>query len=463
MGNHLGFVTSGAFLIIFAAALIALQIVNGLQATTRPQHDKVVVCYVSSWAIYRPGNGRFGFDELQAEHCTHLVYAFAGLNASTSSIRSIDPWADLEEGGAKGGYKRMTELRNKHPGLKVTIAIGGWNEGSANYSELAASPQRRQTFVNSAVDFVRKYNFDGLDLDWEFPTQRGGAPHDKENFVLLAKDLSTAFRSRGLLLTAALGAGIATINAAYDVARLSEYLDYIHVMAYDYHGAWNMKVLSNAPLGRAADQLSVEDSIQHLLKLGAPRRKLVLGLPTYGRTFVLTSLLSGANDSPIGAEAMSTGFQGPYTRENGFMGYNEICSELVKEKNGWRTGWDKASGTAWAVKGDKAITFDNPNSMMMKADYAAEMKLAGVMVWSIDTDDFLGTCANINAEKLDPLLGLDYPLMRSINFALSRAPSSHDSNDNLVPDDVEPPIPDSGLQASLSSVILIISLVSSLC
>ena len=51
--------------------------------------------------------------------------------------------------------------------MKVLIAIGGWNEGSQNYSALAAHPERRKTFVKQASEFVRQHNFDGLDLDWE--------------------------------------------------------------------------------------------------------------------------------------------------------------------------------------------------------------------------------------------------------------------------------------------------------
>lgn len=55
----------------------------------------------------------------------------------------------------KGTYRKMSALRHQYPGLKVLLAIGGWNEGSANYSALAASPQRRNVFVASVVDFLR--------------------------------------------------------------------------------------------------------------------------------------------------------------------------------------------------------------------------------------------------------------------------------------------------------------------
>lgn len=78
---------------------------------------------------------------------------------------SADPWQDLEDG--KAGFRRLTSLKTKHPHLKVLLAIGGWNEGSTNYSHLASLPDKRRRFVKQSLEFIQKHNFDGLDLDWE--------------------------------------------------------------------------------------------------------------------------------------------------------------------------------------------------------------------------------------------------------------------------------------------------------
>ena len=118
----------------------------------------------------------------------------------------------------------------------MTLAIGGWNEGSQNYSIMARDPDKRKLFAASALNFIRRYNFDGLDLDWEYPGKRGGVKEDKENFILLIKDLYKVFRPQNLMLTAAIGASAATIDAAYDIPEMYKYLDYVHVMCYDYHG-----------------------------------------------------------------------------------------------------------------------------------------------------------------------------------------------------------------------------------
>ncbi|XP_018570991.1 probable chitinase 2 [Anoplophora glabripennis] len=386
-----------------------------LSFNTGPAHEKLVVCYLGSWSVYRPGRGSFTIEHLEPSLCTHVIYSFAGLSVKNNSIRSLDPWQDLTEDHGKSGYQRITMLRNRYPHLKVTLAIGGWNEGSSNYSQLAANPVRRSEFVSNALEFVKKYHFDGLDLDWEFPGKRGGTPEDKLNFLLLVKELRAAFRKHNLLLTAAFGAGKDTIDGGYDVEGLSLYLDFIHMMCYDYHGTWDGKTGANAPLRSSDDVFSDEYSINYMLKLGAPASKLVMGIPLYGRTFILEDPISPSpkRKPRLGAIAGSTGFQGPYTRENGFMGYNEICVELKNTTAGWKTYWDEQSRTPFAATGNQLISYDNEQSIAEKVQFAMEKGLAGIMVWSVDTDDFHGDCSDGDDETF-----VNFPLMRCINKSI---------------------------------------------
>ncbi|XP_069703579.1 probable chitinase 2 [Periplaneta americana] len=371
-------------------------------------HGRLVVCYMSTWAVYRPGRGSWSMDQLDPTLCTHLVYAFAGLDNRTQGIRSLDEFLDLEDNYGKGTYKKVTALKSRYPHLKVSIAIGGWNEGSANYSKMAATPATRRAFISSVTDFIRKYGFDGLDLDWEYPANRGGAPEDKENFVHLVRELRAEFDKFGWLLTAALGVSQETVDGAYDIPSLSNYLDYLHAMCYDLHGSWDLRVGANAPLHSVQpnDKLTVEYAIKYLLKLGAPARKLVMGLPMYGRTF----LLENEEETTImGARAGPKGFAGPYTKEKGFMGYNEICLNV---SSGWKTFWDEESMTPYAVQGNKVITYDDDRSIAEKVRFAMKLDLAGAMVWSIDTDDFQGDCVGSDG-------GSNYPLMRTISKTIT--------------------------------------------
>lgn len=206
-----------------------------------------IVCYFGSWAVYRPGNGKIDIPDIDPTLCTHLIYTFVGLNGD-GTIKIIDPWADLPDGGGKDGYNRFNRLRNLNPNAKTLIAIGGWNEGSVIYSRVVGNAKLRRSFVNNAVKFVQKYNFDGLDFDWEYPNQRGGKQTDKKNFVLLLKALKTAFKKNGLLLSAAVGAAPHSASQSYNVPEIVKHLDIVNLMTYDFHGSWETNTGINAPL-----------------------------------------------------------------------------------------------------------------------------------------------------------------------------------------------------------------------
>jgi len=371
-------------------------------------HNKKVVCYWGTWANYRPAMGKFTPENIDPTLCTHLIYSFAGLNSSTWAMKSLDPWMDLEDDYGLAGFRKATDLKSTHPHLKVTLAIGGWNEGSQNYSIMARDPNKRKVFAASALSFIRRHNFDGLDLDWEYPGKRGGVKEDKKNFILLIKDLYKVFRPQNLMLTAAIGASAATIDAAYDIPEMYKYLDYVHVMCYDYHGKWDKKTGHNAPLKSRPDDssedqiLNVDYTIQYLLQLGAVPHKTVLGVPLYGRAFTLVD----PTNNKMGAPAEETSFQGPFTREDGFLGYNEICLKLTQETD-WTVEWDSHYQAPFMYSADRWISFDDQRSIAVKSDYAFDQGLAGVMTWSIDTDDFMGMCN-----------GAKFPLLRTINHAL---------------------------------------------
>lgn len=102
-------------------------------------------------------------EDIDASLCTHVVYGFAKLESN--EITAFDPWLDLskdEAGGGLDAYARFTKkLKEKNPSLKTIIAIGGWNEGSEKYSAMASSAATRETFADSVVKFLDKYNFDG--------------------------------------------------------------------------------------------------------------------------------------------------------------------------------------------------------------------------------------------------------------------------------------------------------------
>jgi len=393
------------------AAFLLLSIsVAAAESSSVGGHGKTVMCYWGTWANYRPVEGKFTPDHVDGSLCTHLIYSFAGLDTAKWTIKSLDTWMDLEENYGLAGFRKATDLRKTYPHLKVMVAIGGWNEGSPKYSQMAKDEMKREKFVNSTVGFLKKYNFDGLDLDWEYPAKRGGSPDDKKNFILLVRDLKAAFTEHKYLLTAAIGAGKETIDISYDVVNMYKYLDYVNVMCYDYHGRWDKRTGHNAPLRSRPNEdvqnsvLNVEYTISYLLKKGAKPEKTILGVPLYGRSF----LLKNSAHNQMGDAARANAFAGPITREEGFLGYNEICKDLTTPGSNWSVVWEKCHQAPYMFKGDRWVSYDNERSVILKANYAFEQKLGGVMVWSIETDDFKGLCN-----------GVKFPLLHALNNALS--------------------------------------------
>ena len=99
--------------------------------------------------------------------CTHIIYGFATLDPSLLTMRVFDSWADTDEYGPSL-YAKVTAFKAK--GIKVLIALGGWNDSlGSKYSQMVNNPSARKTFVDNAILFIEKYGFDGLDLDWEYP------------------------------------------------------------------------------------------------------------------------------------------------------------------------------------------------------------------------------------------------------------------------------------------------------
>lgn len=123
-----------------------------------------VVCYFTNWAWYRRGIGRYLPEHIDHTLCTHIVYGFAVLDYSELVIKAHDSWADYDN----RFYERVVAYKKR--GLKVLLALGGWNDSAGDkYSRLVNSPSARKKFINHVIQFIEKYGFDGLDLDWEYP------------------------------------------------------------------------------------------------------------------------------------------------------------------------------------------------------------------------------------------------------------------------------------------------------
>lgn len=98
-----------------------------------------MVCFFGSWAVYRPGNGKFDVEDIDPNLCTHVIYSFTGLSMQ-NEIQLLDAWNDVYDNYGKGAMMRFVGLKKLNPNLKALVAIGGWNEGSEKYSRVKLNP-----------------------------------------------------------------------------------------------------------------------------------------------------------------------------------------------------------------------------------------------------------------------------------------------------------------------------------
>ena len=191
----------------------------------------------------------------------------------------------------------------------------------------------------------------------------------------------------------------------------------------DFNSRWDKKTGHNAPLRARPNEdennkvLNDEFAINYLIQLGAIPEKTNLGIPLYGRAF----LLKNKDNNDMDAKARETSFSGPITREQGFLGYNEICKMLTSPSSQWSIVWEKCHQVPYMFNQDKWVGYDNERSIRLKADFAWEKRLGGVMVWSIETDDFKGFCGPHK-----------FPLMRALNNELVRKTKSLETYDQDV-------------------------------
>ncbi|XP_054162596.1 chitinase-3-like protein 1 [Oppia nitens] len=412
-------------ILLLSLSIILTHSINYAKVINSKDTDYKVVCYWGSWSFYRPNAGQFDPKNIDPKLCTHLMYGFAKLNEETNKIEAFEPGLDLGsedwESGlpwGRGMYRKFNALREQNPSLKTIISIGGWNEGSDKYSRMVFNPQSRAVFVQSVVDFLAEYKFDGLDVDWEYPGQKAvgdqdrepGNEADKENFVILLRELRAALKPKGYLLGAAVSAGAPTIDRGYNVKEVSELLDFINLMTYDFNGGWESKTSHNAPLyhweNPANDkekQFTVSYGVDHWLKLGVDPKKLIMGLPLYGRGFTLANPLENGFKAPATGKGCK---EGPYTRQTGILGYMEICDNFKTQP------WNKLRDdiyqkVPYAVYGDQWIGYDDQQSLREKVAFLKNRGLGGACVWSIDMDDFSGSCGEGK-----------FPLLTEINKAL---------------------------------------------
>ncbi|KAK8928087.1 Endochitinase 1 [Metarhizium anisopliae] len=413
-------------------ALLAASATGAAAACTGKKNSTgyVNAVYFTNWGTHNGTN--FQPAALPAPQISHLNYAFLNLTIN-GTVYSADPVADTERrypgdfqltrraaqnksdtANVYGAVKQLFLLKKANRHMKLLISIGGWTwSQNPAFATVAASNATRLTFARSAVELVRDWGFDGIDLDWEYPQDAKQAA-DMVLLLQALRDELDAYAARSapgyrFQLTIASPAGAAAYNKL-QLAKLGAILDYVHLMAYDFAGSWSKASghLAHLYTNPQLVNRSADSAVRDYIKGGVPPHKLVLGMPVYGRAFPNTTGL-GAPFTPTPPtadnEAPDTYNYNKLPKAGAVELYDDVAKAVYSYDNRTR----------------ELISYDTPAVTRDKVAYVKRLGLGGSMFWEASGDrngsqSLIGTSLHALGSLDSSKNLLDYPDSRYANI-----------------------------------------------
>ncbi|MFY2563587.1 glycosyl hydrolase family 18 protein [Corallococcus terminator] len=394
--------------------------------------SKRIVGYFTQWGIY----GRnYQVSNIPAAKLTHINYAFSNISADGKCVLG-DVFADIDKGGGwtgewdpgqlRGNFRAFKELKRTQTHLKVLISVGGWT-WSKYFSQVAATAASRTAFVKSCVDMFIKGQypgvdavngvgvFDGIDIDWEYPVGGGlpgntNNPADKQNYTALMAEFRsqlsavTAQTGKPYLLTIATGASPALLANQQETKNLSNILDWINVMAYDYHGSFESTVNFHSALNRVTNDpgasagFYTDGSVAKMLELGVAPNKIVVGVPFYGRGWGgVPNVNNGLFQNGVPTRGTWDDGQSGLT---GVFDYKDVKANYERAGSGYSkfTHPEAKQAYVYSPSTQVWIAYDDPQTLHAKSDYIISKSLGGAMFWELSGDD--GTLLDVLYQRL---------------------------------------------------------------
>lgn len=403
------------------------------------QLQRKVVGYFPEWAYKSEAQGYFDVGDLQWDDLTHIQYSFASVDPSTNKIAFGDKHAAIEEDFKgmnlthkgkpleldnslpyKGHFNLLQTMKKQYPDVDLLISIGGW-AGSRGFYTMLDTDKGIETFADSCVDFIREYGFDGVDIDFEYPssTPQSGNPADfdvseprrktiNERYNVLMKtlreklDKASTTDNKPYLLTAAVTAS-SWVLGGVSSNEYAKYLDFLSVMSYDFHGGWNEFVENLANIyPDPADKETINmlmpvlcmDWAYRYYRGVLPPEKIIMGIPYYTRGW--ENVQGGTNGLHGTSKNPATGkynIWGDDLDNNGVLdpaGANPLWHvlNLMEEDPNLKIHWDDVGKVPYVWQNDEKVflSFENEQSIDERVKYIKEKNLGGALIWVMNGD-----------------------------------------------------------------------------
>jgi GH18 family chitinase len=384
------------FLRRFLLSLILLITISIAHTQTCRQ----VIGYIPNWQWYDRSK-LVNPMTIQYQKYSILNYSFFKPETN-GSISTTDAWADenlllgtINWSTTPVSYLPNTSIpsRAHAAGTKVLASIGGWTL-SDNFPSIATSATKRALFAHSCVTLCHQYNFDGIDIDWEYPgyADHMGTSADKVNFTIFLQQIRDSLTVYGanqgktMKLTACVGASAVPMNNV-EWSNIVQILDYINLMSYDFFGSWDNITNHNSPLfapvqGDPTFNISV--AVNTLLTTyNVPPAKLNAGVAFYGRS------VKTVGTPGLHVPQTHTADNQTFAEDDGSPAYYNILAKA----NLFTDNWDAQAKSPYLTGNNGLQTFvayDNPASITERANFINSKNLAGAIIWEITGDYIAG-------------------------------------------------------------------------
>lgn len=317
----------------------------------------------------------YTWNDIDYSSLTHIVASFMSAASSTNPqvVYSGDANNDFINfpltDKSFGGYMNQLVPKAHSNGVKVMVAL---NNASV-LKNIFANSSLRASFVTNLITTCKTYGFDGVDLDYEYPTSSAEGTNIK-NFITELYNAAQADAAVNKPFSITMAVAFGNFASQYlDFNALSNYCDWYNVMTYDYDATWTTVFGHNAPLYKDAaspHNNNCNASIMDYYKnqRGIPANKLVLGLPFYGYKYSNYTYLYGSK-----------------TTSNGDgLKYSDVYFSYLN-KPGWVRNWSSSAQVPYLVNSGtgQMISYDDSASIAIKCDYASNNYFRGVMVWEL--------------------------------------------------------------------------------
>ncbi|WP_127130115.1 glycoside hydrolase family 18 protein [Pseudoflavitalea rhizosphaerae] len=316
---------------------------------------------------YYTGNEK-EIDEYPVDKLTHIIFSFCYLKDNKLVTGSPDAAARI---------KKLVSLKKKYPALKILLSLGGWG-GCKDCSESFSTAAGRNTFAVSVNEMLKKYNADGIDLDWEYPAIEGYPghpykPEDKGNFTELVLALRKELGEK-MEISFAAGGFTKFLQESVEWDKVMPLLNRVNLMTYDLINGYSPITGHHTGLYSTDIQIeSTDHAVRYLDSIGVPKNKMVIGTAFYARVFE-------------GADSLHNGVNRP-ARFKSFVPYKQLLKEYTI-KDGFVPHWDEQAQAPYSYNSAKKLfaTYDDLRSIRLKTKYAISQGLNGIMFWELTLD-----------------------------------------------------------------------------